>query len=147
MLLGGIWHGANWTFVVWGLWHGGLMAIERAFGIKGKRKVLPTAIAWPVTMVLVLIGWVIFRAASISYAIAVYAGMLGLNGLEIRPEFLVQIQTTELLFLALGLAVVVPKPDFALPQFAPVVSHAFLLAVSITLMQARSGSPFLYFQF
>lgn len=147
MLLGGIWHGANWTFVVWGLWHGGLMAIERAFGIKGKRQVLPTAIAWPVTMVLVLIGWVIFRAASIGDAIAVYAGMLGLNGLEIRPEFLVQIQTTELLFLALGLAVVVPKPDFALPQFAPVVSHAFLLAVSITLMQARSDSPFLYFQF
>lgn len=147
MVLGGIWHGANWTFVIWGLWHGALMAIERAFGIKGRRQLLPTCFAWPLTMALVGIGWVIFRAADLGAALAIYAGMVGMNGLNIRPEFLVQVQTTELLFLALGLAIVVPKPKALPPRPAPAFSYALLLVVSITLMQARSNSPFLYFQF
>ena len=153
MLLGGLWHGANWTFIVWGAWHGGLMALERALGIKGRRQLLPTVLAWPLTMVLVLIGWVMFRAESLGQALAIHAGMLGLNGVALRPETVVQTQTSELLFLALGVALVLPLPalrprrPLRLPQTATAMMSVALLGVSLMLMQARSDSPFLYFQF
>ncbi|WP_195821356.1 MBOAT family O-acyltransferase [Roseobacter sp. MH60115] len=150
MLLGGIWHGANWTFVVWGAWHGGLMALERALGIKGKRQIIPGAFAWPVTMVLVLIGWVVFRAESLSQAMSIYAGMLGLNGLGLRAETIVSTQSTELAFLALGTALVAPLPSLRgvrVPQSISIGASCFLFVASFSLMHARSDSPFLYFQF
>ncbi len=150
MLLGGFWHGANWTFIVWGAWHGGLMAVERALGIKGKRQLVHGVLAWPMTMVAVLVGWVVFRAESLTQALGIYAGMLGLNGLAPRAETLVSTQTTELLFLAFGIALVLPLParrSWHLPQSFATAGFALMLTLSFMLMQARSDSPFLYFQF
>jgi alginate O-acetyltransferase complex protein AlgI len=154
MVLGGLWHGANWTFVLWGLWHGGLMAMERAAG-RGKPG-LPPAIAWLLTMVLVLLGWVMFRAVSVTQAVQIYAGMAGLNGLALSPETLILLRPTEVLFLLLGLAVL--ARDFSaqrdlpavLPRTAALFSFArplLLLGGCFIALQARSHSPFLYFQF
>ena len=150
MLIGGFWHGANWTFLFWGAWHGGLMALERACGIKEKQSLLPALIAWPLTMILVMIGWVVFRAPSIADALSFYAGMIGRNGVAQSPETWVLTQTSELLFLALGLALILPRPKFpklALPHLASNVASCILLTISFIMMQARSDSPFLYFQF
>lgn len=161
MVLGGLWHGANWTFVIWGLWHGGIMAVERALGVKGRDSVYPRAVAWPLTLVLVMLGWVMFRAASVGQALDIYAGMAGLNGLALSAETLILLRPSEVIFMALGIALVgwsklrrpglIPPGPVALPAAAGLgrgfVLPVVLFALCFVVMQARSFSPFLYFQF
>ena len=65
----GLWHGANWTFIFWGCYHGVLLVIERAFLLKRLER-LPAVITVPFTFLLVLIGWVFFRASSVGQAFA-----------------------------------------------------------------------------
>jgi alginate O-acetyltransferase complex protein AlgI len=148
MVLGGIWHGANWTFVIWGIWHGGLMAIERALGAKFQNTVWPKSIAWPLTMIFVVLGWVMFRAETLSAAIVMYAGMFGANGFAMRPELITLTAPTEVLFLAAG-AVLSIAPGLSVPRlaWAPALQSAALSAVCFVVLQARTDSPFLYFQF
>lgn len=148
MVLGGIWHGANWTFVVWGMWHGGLMAIERALGAKHRETVWPKAIAWPLTMVLVILGWVVFRAETLSDAAAMYGGMFGTNGVVMRPELVTLTTTTELCFLFLGATISI-APRLAWPRLtmSPALQSALLSILCFVALQARTNSPFLYFQF
>lgn len=67
-LLSGIWHGANWTFIVWGLMHGLCVAIENIFGKKRK----DSLITWIGTFVFVNIAWVLFRSNSIHEALEFY---------------------------------------------------------------------------
>ncbi len=69
-LLTGMWHGANWTFIVWGGYHGAWLILERAFN---QRALRPDRL-WPirrlVTLIAVMVGWAIFRAESLSYALS-----------------------------------------------------------------------------
>jgi D-alanyl-lipoteichoic acid acyltransferase DltB (MBOAT superfamily) len=70
MLIAGLWHGANWTFVLWGLWHGlALIAhlLWRKLGFT-----LPTIISWPLTLAVVLFGWLFFRANSLEQLWAIF---------------------------------------------------------------------------
>ena len=81
MLLGGLWHGANWTFVAWGAYHGMLLCIERGLGIRRSREGpapagLRRAAATALTFLLVLFGWVIFRAQTFADAATVLRAML-----------------------------------------------------------------------
>jgi D-alanyl-lipoteichoic acid acyltransferase DltB (MBOAT superfamily) len=93
MLLGGLWHGAAWTFVCWGGLHGAYLVInqlwrrlrralgwDRSFGRAGR------AVAIAITFFAAVIGWVLFRADSFAAASRVYAGMAGMNGLVLPPE-------------------------------------------------------------
>ena len=75
MLLGGLWHGAGWTFLAWGLFHGSILCIYRAFGYESQSKELPSrarllrSLLWGILMFhLVCIGWLLFRAESIGQA-------------------------------------------------------------------------------
>jgi len=68
MVLGGLWHGAAWTFVAWGAWHGGALAIQRRFA-EGRTDRGPSgpswlrsAAGWALTMLVVMVGWVFFRS-------------------------------------------------------------------------------------
>ena len=62
MLLGGLWHGANWTFMLWGAYHGALLALERMNGKRGFGWRLPRVFQVGLTFVLVMFGWVLFRS-------------------------------------------------------------------------------------
>ena len=74
MLLGGLWHGANWTYMVWGAWHGMWLAIEKALGLNtSPRSINP--IRWALTFLLVVMGWVIFRAENLHVAGRMYGAM------------------------------------------------------------------------
>jgi alginate O-acetyltransferase complex protein AlgI len=79
MLLGGLWHGAGWTFVLWGGWHGLLLATER----QGRRRgwSLPGPVAWGLTFAAVVVGLVLFRAPSFERAGLMFAGLAGAGGL------------------------------------------------------------------
>ena len=74
MLLGGLWHGANWTFLIWGAWHGTWLAIERACGVNAAPKVI-NPLKWLFTFLLVMLGWVIFRAENLDIAWRMYSAM------------------------------------------------------------------------
>jgi alginate O-acetyltransferase complex protein AlgI len=91
MVLGGLWHGANWTFVAWGALHGMLLVINHAWRAIRDCMHLPGwsaprikhGVSCGLTFICVLVGWVLFRADSFTAAWAVISGMFGLNGISV----------------------------------------------------------------
>lgn len=89
MLLGGLWHGAGWTFVIWGALHGFYLMINHAWrGFKekmgwGNGGLMAKLGAGTLTFLAVVIGWVFFRADSFSSAITMLHGMAGMNGVSL----------------------------------------------------------------
>ena len=79
MLLGGLWHGAGWTFLVWGALHGLYLVINHAWRGLGLR--LPAFAAWMLTFLAVIFAWIFFRAHSFSGALNMLRGMSGASGL------------------------------------------------------------------
>jgi len=95
MLLGGLWHGAAWTFVFWGGLHGLYLVINRLWRDLRRRLGLDHSFgrvgrftAITITFLAAAVGWVVFRADSFPAAARVYAGMAGLNGAVLPPEAL-----------------------------------------------------------
>ncbi len=84
-VLGGLWHGAAWTFVFWGLLHGMAIIVERLFRLTKIK--LPVFVSWLLTFGFVNAAWVFFRATSWADAMKVLKGMIGLNGI-VLPESL-----------------------------------------------------------
>lgn len=148
MLLGGLWHGANWTFVVWGAWHGGILAIERYW--KGRFGTLPFP-RWLLvakTMVLVMIGWVFFRARTMGEAMQILRGMAGLNEIGLSDTVAWQVTPDRLAMLAIGIALVYLLPIIKRHLHSPIrFGLVPLLLWAIATLSAQSFTPFLYFQF
>jgi D-alanyl-lipoteichoic acid acyltransferase DltB (MBOAT superfamily) len=96
MILGGLWHGAGWTFVAWGALHGGYLVLNhgwhwvcRACGLTPMtRTVAWRTAAWLITFAAVIVGWVFFRSESFAAAFAILRGMAGFNGVSL-PNALV----------------------------------------------------------
>jgi len=93
MVLGGLWHGAAWTFVFWGAFHGALLAICHLWkSLVGDYKSAPrfkalmAPIAYTLTFVAVVVGWVFFRAESFDAALAILRGMTGMAGFYLEPD-------------------------------------------------------------
>ncbi|WP_194723912.1 MBOAT family O-acyltransferase [Noviherbaspirillum malthae] len=147
MLLGGLWHGAAWTFVLWGAWHGGWLVAERLYG-RYISVVLPAPLAVSKTLLLVMIGWVLFRASTVSHAVDMLGGMAGLGGVAIDPAVRLAATPYRLVMLGIGAALALTLPQWrqASRQWTwALILPLFLLALA-TLF-AQSHTPFLYFQF
>lgn len=80
-LLGGLWHGAAWTFVVWGLLHGAALSVQRGWQGLGGR--LPGWIAWFITFLFLNITWVFFRSTNFDQAYSILKGLFGFNGFKV----------------------------------------------------------------
>lgn len=76
----GMWHGAAWNFIIWGLWHGLFLIIEKFIKCKNIQIKLPIFIKWIYAMLIVMLGWVLFRAPSLDYALSYVGVMFGLIG-------------------------------------------------------------------
>lgn len=83
MLLGGLWHGAGWTFVIWGGLHGLYLVINHVWVNAGMR--LPKGLGWLLTFLAVVVAWVFFRADNLAVALAMLSAMGGGNGLSLSP--------------------------------------------------------------
>jgi alginate O-acetyltransferase complex protein AlgI len=153
MLLGGLWHGANWTFIVWGAWHGGLLIAERWAGKESFYQHLPKPARIAVTFVLVLGSWVWFRAATLPDALAYFRAMFGgggssditalLGGQLYAPGNLV-VMAAAAGFLFAGKQ----AHDWSEEITWPKVAMAFpLFMLSLLGMFSQASNPFLYFQF
>ncbi len=149
MLLGGLWHGAAWTFVAWGALHGGVQVIER-LGRKafGDRKVVPTILGVLITFHIVCLGWILFRAETWGIAVAMLEG-LG----RFTPALMV---TPLLLTLIVGGLAMHWLPPRAIEgvaerlKTAPSLTLAILIGVAFLLVEAvrpDGVAPFIYFQF
>jgi D-alanyl-lipoteichoic acid acyltransferase DltB (MBOAT superfamily) len=77
MVIGGLWHGAAWHFVLWGTLHGGALAVERLLGVGDGPRRVPAWLAWLITFHFVCITWVFFRADSLASALAYLGNMFG----------------------------------------------------------------------
>ena len=156
MLLGGFWHGANWTFIIWGAWHGGILAIEKALGGDTKGEDL-NIFKWMLTLLLVMIGWVIFRADSMTSAFTLYGAMFSNNGFELSTTYSHSITSLQLSMLVIALFIIVVRGLLGKYNVLKAVQTQFsaglatvvlpLFVLSIFKLSAQSYSAFLYFQF
>jgi alginate O-acetyltransferase complex protein AlgI len=152
-LLCGLWHGAGWTFIVWGAWHGLWLVIERALGRKPLYARLPTPVRILATLFLVTIGWVVFRAATLAEAGRLLTLMFVPTTAQGGSTLLSAIIYTRghLLAMALcGLLVFQPVQGFDWTRRldgSRVLVPAGLFALSVLTLFAQSFRSFLYFQF
>jgi len=153
--LTGLWHGASWNFILWGLYFGVLILIERlGFGkILAK---LPSAISRLYTFIIVVIGWVFFDINGLKPAFSYLKAMFGANGFEIDNTAKYLFQTNIVIFLICILASteIVKKmyeklsslKKNALQYVMPIIQFATMIICTAYLVDA-TYNPFLYFRF
>jgi len=149
-LLTGLWHGASWNFIVWGIWHGMFILIERL--AKHRTWHLPKPIGWLYTMLVVLVGWVWFRAPSLSAAMAYLKTMAGFRGLALQESFYLLEDYGMLLLVCVASALpIVPWMKRHLREetqawLRPVLVCTGML-VGIAFTVTSTYNPFIYFNF
>ncbi len=79
MVIGGVWHGAGWNFLIWGAIHGVLLMGNHLFRKVFRRIRMPSGVGWLLTFTGVIVAWVPFRAPTLEASVAIWRGMLGLN--------------------------------------------------------------------
>jgi D-alanyl-lipoteichoic acid acyltransferase DltB (MBOAT superfamily) len=151
MLLGGLWHGAKWTFVIWGGLHGSVLALERIWARvrpKGFPR-LPKVIAILITFHIVVVGWIFFRAESFDAAI-VYLKGIGTAG--VASNVLTPLACVLILF---GMAIHFTPANLgqrlALQiRLLPAWALGLLVGITILIVDAmrfEGVAPFIYYQF
>lgn len=144
MLLGGLWHGANWTFIIWGCYHGILLVLYRM--TQRWWDPLPAPVRGALTFVLVVMGWVIFRSTDMKMAETLLRAMFswqpggGIIGVNVLMGTLC---------LAAPLAHLGPNTFEMRHQWSPMtaVGMALLFGFSVFIIYGARSTPFLYFQF
>jgi alginate O-acetyltransferase complex protein AlgI len=161
----GLWHGASWTFVVWGLFHGGFLVIERV-GLARWLGATPAPIRHAYLLVVVMIGWVFFRADTLPGAFSMIGAMFGQGGASPAVYTPAWYLTREVLLAiaagVVGSTPIVPRlaewwarrgetagaPRLAMmPSVVGVVALVAVLVASLTLSAAQTYNPFIYFRF
>ena len=165
-LLIGIWHGAGYTFLVWGIFHGALVTISQ-MSKRLKLPKVPPILAWFVTFILVVLGWVVFRSESLSQAFSIYSAMFGFgNSRSVFPYYGQSLLGCSLIVASALIALLMPNTNeiLGLRRHSVVLgvkslkkyyfSHWYLLPlwVGAALYFAlsslgSSSSSFLYFNF
>ena len=153
MLLGGLWHGAAWTFVLWGAYHGALLILYRLAGIRTEAKAYPrwvTALLWLLMLHLTMIGWLIFRSQNIA-TIGVF-----LRSIALSPQGSPEAMAAFLTFLYYGGFLIAfqvvqeatgtldPMPR--MPWFLRLNVWVFLI-MSLLVLPPRTPQQFIYFAF
>lgn len=156
-LLTGLWHGAKWTFVAWGAYHGVLLIIERATGQRptGDASLIPLRRA--LTLLAVMLGWVLFRADSFPHALGYLQALFSFNLGAGSGAVAAAVDGRLLITLALAGTVVLLPRDFVFGPYllrhrrGAVLARLAVLALAfpyaLLLVVSGTFSPFLYFQF
>lgn len=166
MLLGGLWHGAAWTFLVWGAFHGAILGVYRALSIdalieraKGSGAVIVNLIAWGVMSILTLVGWTFFRAQSLPDAFAALDSAFRLDSLRRLSELP---EAATVLSLTAPLIIANFANRFFAPALAGLAAEARMagalpagarftalltLLYSVTFLAAEGQQDFIYFDF
>lgn len=152
MLLGGLWHGANWTFVIWGMLHGIGLGVERFFGGATADSAAARRFQ-PVRALLVFhfvcLGWIFFRATSLHDAMHYLNGLTQSSDLYQALHFIPALLAFVVLCLVIDTFMERSGTEYFLQRFSPTIQTAGAAAVLLLAAFAATGqaSPFLYFQF
>ncbi|NLI11032.1 MAG: MBOAT family protein [Peptococcaceae bacterium] len=146
MLLGGLWHGAGWNFVIWGGLHGLYLCVNHGF------RAIKMEIHWLmgrlITFTAVSVAWIFFRAKDLGNALNVLYGCAGLNGINLHPKYATKAEVFYIL-LALIAVNVLPNSNYLANNIKPQLKWLlFTIALAlISLTMIDNPSEFLYFQF
>ena len=159
-----LWHGASWSFVVWGLYHGSFLVVER-LGLAALVKRLPTPLRHAYLLVVVMVGWVFFRADTLQQAVTYLGAMAGMRAPGLQPFdvawFLRPEVSLAMVAGLVGSAPVVPALVRAVDRHhlgqvegpawlvgaAATAALMMVLFASILQIAGRSYDPFIYFRF
>jgi D-alanyl-lipoteichoic acid acyltransferase DltB (MBOAT superfamily) len=159
-LLCGLWHGANWTFVIWGVHHGCFLIVER-IALSRRLERAPVIVARLYALAAIMTGWVWFRARDVDHAWSFFASLIGVNGwTEMSPSTYAVLHPATLAAAAVGVVLATTKIDIArwlrrsaarvsgpLLAIADTLAIGLFLGLSVLSVAAGSYSPFLYFRF
>lgn len=156
-MLTGIWHGASWNFLAWGLYFGVILIVEKLFLLEILKK-LPKVLSHFYALFLVLISWVIFAFDSFSQGFEFLKIMFGQSSYSLYDtDFLYLLSTNMPLIIILGFAstnlpnrlwkVLSNKASMLFSYFLESAYLLFLIIVSIAYLVDQSYNPFLYFRF
>lgn len=153
-LLCGFWHGANWTFIAWGIYHGLLLIIDRLF-LLNKLNNFPKYISNMITFVLVMIGWVFFRSDTINYAIGYIANMFNpkINSFILLVDMDNKVIITLLIAVILALAtwkkenVIINRIKLYNIVSLKCSFYLLIFLYSCAILSTQSFNPFIYFKF
>jgi len=155
-MLTGIWHGANWTFFVWGFMYFVLISAEKLTGLyKAHSGIISNIFGWLYTMFFVIIGWVVFRAESLSDAFIYIKTMIGMSSNNVSS---IRFETDLLSFCVhLAFAVLFSTPfapwigekiqNNSLLQILRTISVVVLFILSFSSIVSSTHNPFIYFNF
>lgn len=159
----GIWHGANWTFIAWGLLYGVLITIEKVFCLPQKmEKRKNISLYYQIfTMVLVVLGWVLFRSYGIRSAVAYICNMFGLRKGIVFVDSNTYFYFREyLVFIAAGIVCATPvwgklkkiacrcnTAALSIFEVSMCIAQVLLFMVSASYLVISAHNPFIYFNF
>lgn len=155
-LLTGLWHGASWNFVVWGLYFGILILMEKLFLQKSMIR-WPKAVCHIYSLLFIVIGWVFFEFTNLPDAFSFLMSMYGLRGnVLINSQAVMELKAYAFLFIA-GIIAASPWPKKAaiyfrnnhcnIYRFAANAYYCILMFFSTVYMVASTYNPFIYFRF
>ncbi len=156
-LISGFWHGASWNYVLWGAYHGGIMCAERACPTEKNK--IPFVLKWAGTFLIIIVGWVFFRATDIQHAFAYLGDMFNFVNYYkiINPKDIIVIDKRGI-FTFITAAIICFIPMFAGPytmitdffkhrQKLVSVMIFILFCFSLLKIITAQFSPFIYFMF
>ena len=157
-LLCGFWHGANWTFVVWGAYHGLFLVIERILNLRRFDTERRHLLQRLTTLLVVVCGWVIFRCDNLGQTLGFYAAMFSLTS-EAMPAALLDLFSLKNVVLMCCSATALILPPAAMESDAPwqqrrwvtatvsIVLYIIVLPWCLAVMASGSLNPFIYYRF
>lgn len=155
--LTGLWHGASWNFIVWGLWHGMFLIIERIIRNHHITIPIPSLLKWVYTMLVVMIGWVFFRASDLTSALHYLQCMAGINGVGGKSDiYYLHDYGVVLLLGIICMLPVVPvwkkiRDEYVIPKKMAILleplAFVLLLVIGIAFTVTSTYNPFIYFNF
>ena len=146
MVLGGLWHGANWTFVLWGGYHGVLLVVFRTQQERWSRVAVPIQRA--VMFGLVMIGWVFFRAPTVRLAFSWCGGLVGRHGVRAALDYIHIPRLAAFTAVATLMAWTLPNAyEVRWERLRPLTRATLGLGTAAAVIMMNYSSKFLYFQF
>ena len=157
-VLCGLWHGANWTFVLWGMYHGVFLILERITGIRDVPSEKYMAVRRATTLLIVIIGWVLFRSTDISQAAGFLRAMFTVSDLPLSYELSLALNYRNVLFMIValivfflprefsGIKILISKRDLTSVLVCALIIF-LLLPFCAALIVGGSTSPFIYYRF
>jgi len=157
-ILCGFWHGANWTFLIWGIYHAVFLILERVTGARSIPLEKYRAVRRVVTLFIVTVGWVIFRSEDISQAMGFLGTMFTASNSTLSYELSRALNYRNILFLMTALTVFFLPGNFSGIKFltykkdrtaltAGALMILLLLPYCVALIAGGVSSPFIYYRF